>query len=424
MSIQLASQILRGTWAIDPSYAMNQLPILDSIMKGQTRFEPLNDDEKAALEPVNFAVARHYLNGKSVAVAVIGSGNSGKDQKFIQLIKVNGVLMKDDQECGPSGMMTIANKIKRANSDSSISAIVLSIDSPGGMVEGTQTLADAVKNAIKPVVAVIEDGMACSAAYWVASAAAEIYATQKTCVFGSIGVYTTMADFKAYYESKGLKIHEIYADQSSEKNRMFLDALSEKPDALKANLLNPLASEFISAIKANRSGKLNLSEADPFKGDTYMAERAIKIGLIDGIKSIEEAILRADELANSSASNSGNSATQTTPILSSDMKIKINSSLTALVAVLGISFAQGETEQEVELTSENLQAINAKLASQEQDITAKDAEITRLGSLGGQTQQDPPAGSKEGASGEKKDSQFFTEADQKLANLKAEMGLK
>jgi protease-4 len=65
-------------------------------------------------------------------------------------------------------------------------------------------LSDAILEARKqkPVVAIIDDGIAASAAMWIASAASEIYLTKKTDQVGSIGVYTTLADWYSYYANR------------------------------------------------------------------------------------------------------------------------------------------------------------------------------------------------------------------------------
>jgi ClpP class serine protease len=52
----------------------------------------------------------------------------------------------------------------------------------------------------------IDDGIAASAAMWIASAAShEIYTTQKTDMVGSIGVYTTVADWYGYFAKEGFE---------------------------------------------------------------------------------------------------------------------------------------------------------------------------------------------------------------------------
>jgi protease-4 len=206
----------------------------------------------------------------------------------LALIPVIGAVSKY-YDCGVAGTSDMARWIKEANDAPNISGIILQIDSPGGMVDGTQTLVDAILNSHKPVTAFVDDGMAASAAMWIASAADEIVLSQKTDMVGSIGVLTTLADYSGYFEQKGIKLHEIYATQSSDKNKDYRDALKGDYKAVKDEL-SFIAAEFIAAIKQNRSAQLNLEAGDPFTGKMYFADQAIEIGLADRIGSIEHAV--------------------------------------------------------------------------------------------------------------------------------------
>ena len=113
-----------------------------------------------------------------------GSGTGGtNDGIIIRVMGVSGPLMKADQECGPRGLMSLAGDLQRASRDQEISAVLLRVDSPGGQVFGTQSVVDGIKACIaagKPVVALCEDGLMCSAAYWIGSAANTIIATHET----------------------------------------------------------------------------------------------------------------------------------------------------------------------------------------------------------------------------------------------------
>lgn len=443
MSLTLASAILRGTWLLDPNVAQSQLPIIEGILSGSTRFEPMSDDEKGKLEPQSFAVSGAGKIVPAASLVSVGTNAAGVNKpKMVKVIPIVGVMLKYSEDCGPIGMVDIAKRVTQAASDPMIDAIVLSIDSPGGMVEGTQTLADAIKASEKPVIAFVNDGIACSAAYWIASATQEIFASQETDYVGSIGVYLTMADFKKRFEAQGITIHQIYADQSSEKNKTYQDALKGDYKGIKEGMLNPIAEKFISSVKENRAGKLNTEKTDPFKGDVYMAKRAIEIGLIDKIGSLNDAILRAAELSENQATGQGSSNAS---ITNSDMKIKLLATQTLLAAVLGVSFAQGETEKEHELSPENIAAIEGALVKADSDLTTANtaiqnlttekgnltnelatanAEVTRLGKQPGTVAEDVPTTKPEGATSNENQTFGKSEADEALAKIKAEMGLK
>jgi protease-4 len=165
-------------------------------------------------------------------------------------------------------------------------------------------VADIIKSIQKPTISVIDDGMAASAGYWIATAADEIYVTKETSEVGSVGVYCTLYDWKTYFEKEGLPVIEVYAPQSTEKNLDYRNALKGDEKLLKDSL-RVLADQFIKTVSANRDGKLTSNEWNA--GAMFYAKDAQKIGLIDGIKSLEQVVQRMDQLiSNKNSSTSKN----------------------------------------------------------------------------------------------------------------------
>ena len=300
------SAILRGMWAIDREYAESQLPLVMSMLRG-------NAIDSHALVPVagdmtddrRMLEERYAYNKTSQIMVAVPQGASAFEPRWydgfrdapkgsVGIIPISGPVMRNDY-CGDAGTMTNARRMKEAMDSPNIDAVVLRINSPGGEVYGTDTLGKTIAEAKKPVVAVIEDGMAASAAYWIASQANEIYATNDISKIGSIGVYVSFYDFSEYLKKEGIKLHEIYAPQSTEKNQDYLEARDGKYDRVKKNMA-VLADAFINTVKAGRGAKLQ-DDGHVFKGATYYAAEAAEIGLIDGILGMDEAISRAASLA-------------------------------------------------------------------------------------------------------------------------------
>ena len=148
----------------------------------------------AALGAVFFVLlflAYSLTNGKpSVKISVGG-------QNKIALVKLEGILLSSEQ---------IVNELNDYADDSSIKAIVIRIDSPGGGVVPSQEIYNAVKRARqegKKVVASM-GSVAASGGYYVAAAADLIVANPGT-MTGSIGVKMEFANIEKLLEKIGVK---------------------------------------------------------------------------------------------------------------------------------------------------------------------------------------------------------------------------
>lgn len=107
---------------------------------------------------------------------------------------------------------------------------------------------------------------------------------------GSIGTLMSFQDFSAMFEKWGAKIYEIYADQSSEKNIDFRELMKGNEKPYKQHL-NNITDNFISTIKANYGEELK-DDGHVFKGKTYTSEEALKIGLVQEIGTINDALAK------------------------------------------------------------------------------------------------------------------------------------
>ena len=220
--------------------------------------------------------------------------------KSVAVHSVTGVITKFDQYCGPPGMETLMRQMRRAEARDNIVGHVLNIDSGGGEATNIETVARMIRQELnKPVVAFF-NGYACSAAYYLAAASDEIYASEPTDIVGSIGVMITFADFRKFWEEQGVKIHEVYAEESKLKNEDIREALEENYDKLKSGLLNPYAQQFIKTVKEFRP---QLQAAEAYQGRVYTAPAAASIGMIDGQMTFEQAVERVFFLHNQQQAN-------------------------------------------------------------------------------------------------------------------------
>lgn len=282
----LTSAILRGQWAIDPMYAMQHLPLVERMLAGETVSFFGDDDEK---EPDTIA-SLYVLDGGSWRAATAQDPNS---LTGVQYMSIAGPMMKHGS-CGSLGTADYADALHAAYRDKRVSATLIGWDTPGGQLDGTPTLHDAIQNPAKPTVSLVTDGMMASAGYWGAAPSDKIFASQATDIVGSIGVYTTLRDVRQYYEKMGVKVTDVYSSLSSQKNIEYRKALEGDLAPLIARL-DRSANVFIKTVTAARGTKLN--SKDWKNGGTYAADEALKMGLIDGMSTFEDALNMAADMA-------------------------------------------------------------------------------------------------------------------------------
>jgi len=219
----------------------------------------------------------------SSGIAYSGDYNQAPKGSF-SLIRLRGPLIK---EYAYYGTAYLREQLQLAEQHDHIDGHILLVDSPGGHVDGTKDLADAVKATKKPVVAYV-DGLAASAAMWISSAADEIILSNDTTMVGSVGTMISLMDIRGFLEKQGVKFHEVFAEASNEKNGAYLELLKGNYTPIQQETLNPLNNIFIAAIKENLPG---VSEK-ALHGKMFLAADAIANGLAHSIGNFEYALKR------------------------------------------------------------------------------------------------------------------------------------
>jgi signal peptide peptidase SppA len=173
-----------------------------------------------------------------------------------------------------------------AVADSSVSRIVLDVDSPGGSVYGITELANKIYNARgkKPILAVSNSLMA-SAAYWIASAADQIYIT-KGGEAGSIGVIAVHVDQSQANEKAGLNVSYVTAgDYKAEGNSD--EPLTDEARGFIQSRVNEYYDLFTGDIAKFRKKDIADVKSKFGQGRVFGANQAIRCGMADKIGSIE-----------------------------------------------------------------------------------------------------------------------------------------
>jgi ClpP class serine protease len=256
--VHAIDMVMQQPWAIQPD-------MLETICAIASR-------EHESLEAVAARLGRPLQNTRSVMV-----------RDGVAVVPVTGPIFRYanlfTEVSGAVSLEVLARDFSAALDDASIKAVILNLDSPGGQATGIAEFAHMVRAAGKPVIAYV-DGMAASAAYWIASAASEIVIS-KTGEVGSIGaVYGA-------YKSKSADMIEFVSSQSPMKRP---NPETEHGRAELQGRVDALAQIFIEDVAANRGVDVETVLADFGRGGVRMGEEAVRLGMADRVSTLETLI--------------------------------------------------------------------------------------------------------------------------------------
>ncbi|MDO8475080.1 MAG: signal peptide peptidase SppA [Candidatus Rokubacteria bacterium] len=179
----------------------------------------------------------------------------------------------------------------------SIKAVVLRVNSPGGVVAPTQEIFAAIQRARKagkPVVATL-GAVAASGGYYVAAAADRIYANPGT-LTGSIGVVMQMANIEGLLKKVGVEYVVVKAGAYKDVGNFARTMSPEERKMLQA-LLDDVYSQFVDAVAEGRG--LERKEVLAFaEGRIYSGQQALALKMVDEMGGFEDAVEAAGKLAN------------------------------------------------------------------------------------------------------------------------------
>lgn len=185
-------------------------------------------------------------------------------------------------------------KVHRENPQ--IKAVVIRINSPGGVVGPSQELHEALlrlRKAGKPVVASL-GAVAASGGYYVAVGADQIYANPGT-LTGSIGVIMQMANVENLMKKVGVDYVVVKAGRYKDLGNFSRPMTAEERRVLQA-LLDDVHAQFIGAVAAGR--RIEESQVRQFAdGRVFSGVQAKALKMVDEVGGLEDAIDQAARLA-------------------------------------------------------------------------------------------------------------------------------
>jgi protease-4 len=198
------------------------------------------------------------------------------------------------------GSETIAEQFRHAREDSSIKAVILRVDSPGGVGFASEAIRRELllTKRQKPVVVSMSD-VAASGGYWIAMSANRIVAEPGT-ITGSIGIFAGKFNILGLYEKLGLTKDSITTTDNSTIDWPFQNFTPAQRESV-LKYMRDVYGEFLKGVADGRH--MQVEAVDKIgQGHVWTGERAKQLGLVDDLGGLDTAIGAAKTLAKIPAS--------------------------------------------------------------------------------------------------------------------------
>ncbi len=213
----------------------------------------------------------------------------------IAIVYAQGEIGSGEGDVNEIGEGSMRRSLQEARKDDDIKAIVLRINSPGGSALTSDLIWREIEltKRVKPVV-VSMGNYAASGGYYIACNANTIFAEKNT-ITGSIGVFGTLPNFSVAANRYGINTEQVRTHENASNYSPFVP-MDEKFKAITLEGVENIYATFIGHVAEGR--KMTTAQVDAIgQGRVWTGSEAIKIGLVDKIGGLREALAEAAKLA-------------------------------------------------------------------------------------------------------------------------------
>lgn len=230
----------------------------------------------------------------------------------IAIIYAQGQIMSGEGDVNTIGEGSMRRSLIEARKDKNIKAIVLRIDSPGGNALTSDLIWREIEltKKVKPIV-VSMGNYAASGGYYIACNASKIFAESNT-ITGSIGVFGILPNFTALATKIGIHTEQVKTNENASEYSPFVP-MDEKFKTVTQESVENVYKTFVSHVANGR--KMTIAQVDSIgQGRVWSGDQALKVGLVDKIGGLDDAIKEAASL-----SKTNSYSTQTFPEFEKDI---------------------------------------------------------------------------------------------------------
>lgn len=219
--------------------------------------------------------------------------NVADDQ--IAIIYAQGEIAGGEGDVNVIGEGSMRRSLQEARKNEDVKAIVLRIDSPGGSALTSDLIWREIEitKKVKPVV-VSMGNYAASGGYYIACNANKIFAESNT-ITGSIGVFGVLPNFTPLANKLGINTEQVKTHENSANYSPFVP-VDEKFKAFTLEGVEQIYKTFVTHVAEGR--KMTFAQVDSIaQGRVWSGTEALKIGLVDKIGGLNDAIAEAAKIA-------------------------------------------------------------------------------------------------------------------------------
>jgi len=225
-------------------------------------------------------------------------GTKKSKQPQVAIIYATGAIMGGRGTSGPFGEDVIGAEsmvgtIRKANENDRVKAIVLRVNSPGGSAIASDLIWKALEEVDKPFVVSMGD-VAGSGGYYISMGADYIFVEPGT-ITGSIGVVGGKLALQGLFNKLGITTSVVSRGKNSGALSATVPFSDSEREAMQ-KMMNEIYEVFTRKAAAGRDMELDKLK-ELAGGRIYCGERAVKLGLVDEVGTLDQAIAKAAELA-------------------------------------------------------------------------------------------------------------------------------
>lgn len=207
----------------------------------------------------------------------------------VGVIDIAGTIQYDGTSCSPEGLRDL---LQQAEDNPDIKAVVLRVDSGGGVATAGEEMAAYVRDFSKPIV-VSSASMNCSAAYEISSQADYIFVNETTAI-GAIGTIMQTTDLSGLMDMLGISVDNI-ASADSKDSSYGTRSLSDEERAYYQELVDTINETFIRNVADGRG--MSVDEVRALAtGMQFAGTVAVENGLADEVGIYDAALDKAADL--------------------------------------------------------------------------------------------------------------------------------